>query len=457
MAHKSGGGRVKQDEPGVRAVTEEAPAQSPRDPAGPAPADAPGDGSAAGAGPGLSLDTVRAGGSRLLEFESNSVLVATIVLAVAIGVLHPEFFAWSQIKDVLAQSVYVGILAAGMAFLISMREIDLSVGSVFGLSLIASALLMRGGMNPWLAALIGVLLGGGMGLVNAALVQVITIPAIVATLATLSMFRGLALALSDGQQVTGLPVQSSFFTFLGGDMLGLPVSVWVLIVTGIVLTAVLRLTPFGYRVRSIGSNPEAATFSGISIPRVRVQALVLMGLLGGLSGMMGLAFFQSGDPNVGSGFELQAIAAAVIGGTPLRGGSATVVGAMFGAILLGVVNSGLVYFNVPINWSAFATGAVILAAVSLDSLLRRRRRGQRSGLALTVLVPPPGPATVPVSRRVSMSSCLPRSPRTALSAGFLVIAPSPSESPREAARTAAARARARAAAGRTPPRTSRWR
>jgi ribose transport system permease protein len=269
-----------------------------------------------------------------------------------------------------------------MAFLLSMREIDLSVGSVFGLSLIVAALLMRGGMDPWIAAVLGILLGGAAGLVNAMLVQVITIPAIVATLATLSMYRGLALALSDGQQVTGLPTQSSFFTFLGGDALGLPVSVWVLILTGIVLTVVLRLTPFGYRVRSIGSNPEAATFSGISIPRVRVQALVLMGLLAGLSGMMGLAFFSSGDPNVGTGFELQAIAAAVIGGTPLRGGSATVVGAMVGAILLGVVNSGLVYFNVPINWSAFATGAVILAAVSLDSLVRRRRRGQRSGLAL---------------------------------------------------------------------------
>jgi ribose transport system permease protein len=343
--------------------------------------DGPGEGRAPD-GSRLSLDTLRAGGGRALEFESNSVLAATIVLAVVIGALHPEFFTWSQIKDVLAQSVYVGILAAGMAFLISMREIDLSVGSVFGLALIASGLLMRGGMNPWPAALLGILLGGGMGLANAALVQIITIPAIVATLATLSMFRGLALALSNGQQVTGLPTQSSFFTFLGGDLLGLPVSVWVLILTGVVLTAVLRLTPFGYRVRSIGSNPEAATFSGISIPRVRVQALVLMGLLGGLAGMMGLAFFQSGDPNVGSGFELQAIAAAVIGGTPLRGGSATVVGAMFGAILLGVVNSGLVYFNVPINWSAFATGAVILAAVSLDSLLRRRRRGRRSGLAL---------------------------------------------------------------------------
>jgi ribose transport system permease protein len=246
--------------------------------------------------PASSLDALRASGARVLEIESGSVLVATVVLALVIGALHPEFFSWTQMKDVLAQSVYVGILAAGVAFLISMRELDLSVGSVFGLSLIAAALLMRDGMEPWLAAGAGVLLGGAMGLFNAMVVQAVAIPAIVATLATLSMFRGLALALSDGQQVTGLPTGSSFFRVLGGEALGLPVSVWVLVAVGGVLTAVLRLTPFGYRVRSIGSNPEAAAFAGISIPRVRVQALALMGLLGGVSGMIGLAFFESGDP-----------------------------------------------------------------------------------------------------------------------------------------------------------------
>jgi ribose transport system permease protein len=320
---------------------------------------------------------------RIAGFESNSVLIATVAIAVVIGVLHPAFFSWGQIKDMLQQSVYVGVLAMGMAFLISMREIDLSVGSIFGLTLISSALLIKHGMDPWLAGAVGIFLGAAMGLVNAILIQIITIPAIVATLATLSMFRGLALALSNGQQVTGLPTQHPFFAKFGGDLLGLPVSVWVMILIAIGLTAVLRLTPFGYRVRSIGSNPEAATFSGISIPRVRVQALVLMGALAGLSGVLGLAFFESGDPNIGTGFELEAIAATVIGGTPLRGGSATVVGAMIGAILVGgVVNSGLVYFNVPVNWSQFATGAVILLAVSLDSLLRRRRRGQSSGLAL---------------------------------------------------------------------------
>jgi ribose transport system permease protein len=322
----------------------------------------------------------RAIGKRALEVESNSVLIATVALIGVIGIAHPDFLAWGQLKEVVQNATYVGIIAAGMAFLISMREIDLSVGSMFGLTLISAALFMQHGMSPWLAAILGILLGGVMGALNAFLVQFIAIPAIVATLATLSMYRGLSQALSDGEQVTGLPAEDTFFTFFGGDFAGLPVSVWVLIATTIVLTAVLRFTPYGYRVRSIGSNPEAATFSGISIPRVRVQTLVLVGLLCGLSGMLGLAFFISGDPNIGSGFELTAIAAAVIGGTPLRGGSATVVGAVLGSILLSAVNSGLAYFNVPVNWSSFATGAVILTAVALDSLIRGRRRHQRESL-----------------------------------------------------------------------------
>jgi ribose transport system permease protein len=319
-------------------------------------------------------------GRRTLELESNSVLIATVALILFIGIIHPDFLAWGQLKEIVQNAAYVGIIAGGMAFLIAMREIDLSVGSMFGLTLISAALFMQHGMNPWLAALLGVLLGCAMGLVNAILVQFIAIPAIVATLATLSVYRGLSQALSGGEQVTGLPAENSFFTFLGGDVLGLPTSVWVLIIVTAALTAVLRFTPYGYRVRSIGSNPEAATFSGISISRVRVQTLVLIGGLCGLSGMCGLAFFISGDPNIGSGFELTAIAAAVIGGTPLRGGSATVAGAVLGSILLSAVNSGLAYFDVPVNWSSFATGAVILAAVALDSLIRGRRRHRRIGL-----------------------------------------------------------------------------
>jgi ribose transport system permease protein len=316
-------------------------------------------------------------GRRLAETESLSVLVATIALTLGIGAFHSDFLETSNLLSILQQSVYIGLLAAGMSFLLAMREIDLSVGSNFGLSLIIAALLMQHGWQPWIAGLAAVVAGGIFGLVNAIAVQLFRIPTIVATLATLSMGRGLALALTNGQQVVNLPAQSSFFTFLGGTRLGLATSVWVFLGALLLLTALLRLTPFGYRVRSIGSNPEAAAFSGISISRVRVQALVLIGLLAGLGGALGLAFFISGDPNIGTGFELQAIAAAVIGGTPLRGGSGTAFGAAVGAVLLSVVSSGLVFFDVPLNWTAFATGAVILLAVALDSLLRHRRRPNR--------------------------------------------------------------------------------
>jgi ribose transport system permease protein len=319
---------------------------------------------------------------RALGMESMSVLVATIVLILIIGAIHPDFLEPTQLRDVLQQSVYVAVLAGGIAFLLAMREIDLSIGSIFGLTLICSAMLMRDGLDPWLAALAGVALGAVLGLINAAVVQLIKIPAIVATLATLSMFRGLSLALSEGQQVVGLPLDHAFFNLVGGRVLGAPVSVIVLVALAVVLTAVLRMTPFGYRIRSIGSNPDAASFSGISLARVRIQALMLMGALAGVAGMLGLAFFGSGDPNIGTGFELLAIAAAVIGGTPLRGGSATVVGAMLGAVLLSVVTSGLVYFSIPVNWSSFATGAVILLAVAVDSLLRRRREARAAAAGL---------------------------------------------------------------------------
>lgn len=316
-------------------------------------------------------------GRGIASADAASVLVATIALVIVIGIFHTDFFELQNLLSILQESVYIGILAAGMSFLLAMRELDLSVGSNFGLSLIIAALLMTHGWTPWLAGLAAVVAGGLFGLLNALAVHVFRIPTIIATLATLSMGRGLALALTSGTQVVNLPASSSFFTVLGGKELGVATSVWVFLGVVVVLTVVLRMTPFGYRVRSIGSNPDAAAFAGISIARVRIQALVLVGLLAGLAGALGLAFFISGDPNIGTGFELQAIAAAVIGGTPLRGGTGTAFGAAFGAILLTVVASGLVFFNVPLNWSSFATGAVILLAVALDSLLRRRSRPDR--------------------------------------------------------------------------------
>lgn len=308
-----------------------------------------------------------------VRMPSASVIVATVGLTLLIGVIHPKFLAVNQLLDILQTSSYVALMAIGMSFLLAMREIDLSVGSQFGLCVIATAMLMEHGLNPWLSAVACVVLGGLLGLVNSALVTAVRIPAIVATLATLSVFRGLAIGVTDGQPVTKVPLTSSFFTMLGGKLWGIPVAVLVLVAVAIPLGIVMHHARFGYRVLAIGSNPGAARFSGISIPRIRTMVLVLLGALCGVGAVLGLAFFGSGDPNIGTGFELQAIAAAVIGGTPLRGGSGTVLGAIFGAILLNVVASGLTYFDIQANWAQSATGLVILVAVGIDSVFRRGR------------------------------------------------------------------------------------
>jgi ribose transport system permease protein len=322
----------------------------------------------------------------LFEAQSNSVLIALALVLGLFAVTHPAFFSLSQIQIVLQSSVYVGVIACGMAFLIAMRQLDLSVSSILALTAGIAGLLMNQGWNPWLAALAALVCAGAMGLLNGFLVQTIGIPALLATLATYYLYNGLNDGLTSsntvgiGYTTNEVPIHgnhaitSSFFTAPTGNLIGIPIAAWLMFAIAVTLTIVLRYTPFGYRVRSIGSNPEAAMFSGISIPRVRYQAFLLVGIVSGLAGLLVIIFFKAADPSVGGADNLLAIAAVIIGGTPMRGGSATVFGAMLGAILLSAVTSGLVYFNISENWSQFALGAVILAAVSVDSIVRAGRR-----------------------------------------------------------------------------------
>jgi ribose transport system permease protein len=321
----------------------------------------------------------------VLRAEHSSVLAATVILIALIAVRHPEFLKPTQIISVLEGSVYVGLFAIGLTFLLAMREVDLSVASGFALTLVSAALLITHGWNPWLAAVAAIAIGGGLGLLNALIVQFIRIPSLMATVATASLYRGAAVGLSKGEQVTGMPLKNPLFTVFGGKILGLPTGVWVLFILAVVMTFVLRTTPFGFRVRAIGSNPEAAEFSGIPVRRVRFQAMILLGAFVGLAGVIGLAYFTSGDPTIGSGYELNAVAAVIIGGTPLRGGTASVIGSVLGVILLSTVTSGLVYFNIPVNWSQFVTGAVILLALGLDSAVRARRRRTRKPKTVAIV------------------------------------------------------------------------
>lgn len=297
-------------------------------------------------------------------------IVAVVVIYLVVGVIHPEFFGANRIANMLNQAAFVGILGIGVAILLAMRHVDLSVGAMYGLAAMSTALLWPHWGVP-LAIVGGVIAAGLCGLVNGVLIRFLSLPSIVVTLATMQVFRGLTIAISNGRQVRGPELNTWFLELVVARPLGLPFTAWALLAVVVVMTIVMGRTVFGYRILSIGSNPEAALFSGIPGSSTELMMFTVMGVLAGVAGTMALGFFGAADPNGGVGLELRAIAAAVIGGTSLRGGRVTVTGAAVGAIVLALIGSGLAQFQIPLIWNAFATGLAILLAISIDSLLRR--------------------------------------------------------------------------------------
>jgi len=312
---------------------------------------------------------------RAFGADWTSAVLALIAVLLIVGFFHPEFLSLGQLLNVAENSVYPALIALGLVFLIPQNEIDLSVGGNYVLTGIIAALMIRAGFNPSLAAAIALLGAVAVGLANAFTSQVIGIPSLIGTLAMGWMLHGMALAFSRGTQVTGMPLADPLFEILGGaKVLGVPASVILLAAAGVILAVVMRATPLGYRVRQIGSNPDAAAFSGIPIRRTKTIGYALAAFMAGLAGIVALTFFTTGDPQSGGGIELFAVAGVVIGGTPLAGGTASIFGAIIGTVLLTAVSVGLVYFQIPATWAQFATGAVILSAVSIDGVVQRQRR-----------------------------------------------------------------------------------
>lgn len=307
--------------------------------------------------------------------EEFGVILALIALVAVIGVMRPNFLAPANLMQQIGGSAFIGMLALGMVFLLAIRDIDLSVGWAFNFSAVFAGKLMVAGVDPWVAAGGGILFGVGLGLFNGILTLVLKIPVIIVTLGTFSMFRGLSLVLNESRAVIPPDTGSAFFELWSIRLFGsLPIVALLFIGLAIVLHVVLHHTRFGYRVQAIGSNPEAARLAGIPISRTRVQVLMLMGGVAGLSGVSFLGFRGAIDPVTGGEFVLAVVAAAIIGGTPLSGGWGTVIGAVIGAVIIQVITSGILFFGIDAKWSFFVNGAVIVIAVALDQLLRRQRR-----------------------------------------------------------------------------------
>ena len=306
--------------------------------------------------------------------EEIGVIIALLVMILIIGIARPRFLNPLNLLTILSHTTFQGMLAIGMVYLLAIREIDLSVGWIFNFSAVFAGLLMVAGVAPWLAAGLGVLFGAGLGLFNGVLAVGLRLPAIIVTLGTYSMFQGLSLVVNGGRAVVPPDQTTSFFTIVSSRVFGIvPVAALVFVALAIVMHFVLHRTKFGYRVQAVGSNPEAAELAGISNNMVRLQTLVLMGAIGGLSGAMYIGFRGAIDPQEGSDFVLVVVAAVIIGGTPLSGGYGTVIGAVVGMLIIQVISSGLIFFGIDATWSTFVTGAVIVIAVVLDQLVKWQR------------------------------------------------------------------------------------
>ncbi|MFC3321924.1 ABC transporter permease [Mesorhizobium cantuariense] len=264
-----------------------------------------------------------------------------------------------------------GLLAIGMVFVLTMRDIDLSAGAVFHLAAVVASLLMVSGIDPWLAALVGIALGAALGLINGLLVITLRLPAMVVTLGTWWMIEGLSLVAGKGQTIAPPGADSGFFTTLSGKAFAVvPAACIVFVVLALAMHVVLHRTRFGYRVQAVGSNRQAAAYAGIPTPEVRLLTLVLMGAMAALAGVIHVGAQGAIAPGYGSGFALLAIAAAIIGGTSLSGGHGSVVGAAIGVLIVQMILSAVTLLGVDAAWSTFATGALTVLALAFDRLFR---------------------------------------------------------------------------------------
>jgi ribose transport system permease protein len=296
-------------------------------------------------------------------------LVALGVVALLLGWRVPAFWSRENLLGIGVQSAVILILAIAQTLVIIAGGIDLSVGSVVALAGTVAALAMSRGMPPLPASLLGLAAGAGVGGFNGAVVAGARMPSFIVTLGTLGMARGLALILTDGTNVSDLP--AGFMTLGQGRLVGVPMPILCVLAVALVAHLLLARTQFGRYCYAMGSNQQAARLSGVAVQRWTVLVFVLSGLLSGLGGIIQTSRLGIGQPTTGEGFELDAVAAAVIGGASLAGGEGHIAGTMVGALLMAVLRNGGNLLNLPPFWQQFIIGAMIIVAVLYDHLRRR--------------------------------------------------------------------------------------
>lgn len=311
----------------------------------------------------------------VLDIRELSILGAAVILFFALSVGSPYFLTLDNLLLVARQISILAIIATGMTFLLIAKEIDLSVGSNYGfLAIVLAFIITRTTINPWIALIIVIIFGAFIGFINGIFTTMFRMPSFIVTLGMLSVLRGGALLLSGAWPISiRLPAEHSFLNITSGHVGGVvPTQIFWMIAIIIIASFVLLKTRFGAHVYSTGGNEEAAKLSGIPIKRVKIITFMITGALCGIGAGLLLGQVMSAFPLGGAGFELNVIAAVVIGGTQLFGGRGTIVGTLIGAAIMGMITNGLVLMGVSAHVEPLAKGGIIILAVLIHILTRKK-------------------------------------------------------------------------------------
>lgn len=288
-------------------------------------------------------------------------LIGLLILCIVISLITPRFLSFGNVKNVLTQVSVNAVIAIGMSFVILTGGIDLSVGSILAVSGAAGASIIKSTGNVFLAIIVALAIGSVIGLINGVLVSKGRIQAFIVTLATMTIFRGITYVYTNGTPISGLG--QSFSSIGNKTILRLPVPVVFMVVVFGIAFYILSQTRYGRYVYALGGNEDSARLSGINTDKIKTLVYVISGAAAALSGIIVTSRIGSASPNAGVGFELDAIAAVVVGGTSLSGGEGSVVGTIIGALIIGVLSNGLNLINVSPFYQAIVKGLVILLAV----------------------------------------------------------------------------------------------
>lgn len=294
-------------------------------------------------------------------------VIALIILIAVITIINSNFLTANNLLNLLLQVTSNALIAFGMTFVILTGGIDLSVGSILALSSALTAGLLGSGMPVTLAILISLILGCILGMMNGLLISYGKLAPFIVTLATMTIFRGATLVYTNGNPITKGLSDTFLFQFLGqGYIVGIPFPVIIMFIVFIVLYVLLHKTAFGKSVYAIGGNEKAAYISGVKLNKVKIIIYSISGIMASISGLIITSRLSSAQPTAGASYEMDAIAAVVLGGTSLSGGKGRILGTLIGALIIGVLNNGLNIIGVSAFWQQVVKGVVILIAVLID-------------------------------------------------------------------------------------------